>query len=271
MNHCSHKRCARILLATAALFAASHVQAAAFYLTQVGTPGSLGTAGAANPTNTFGADSAWTNPAGMTGIDKDVAVAGFQVVIPNMKFDSGRADAGGKDGGNAGNTAYIPSGFIVKKLNDRWRAGISITAPQGGGVNYGDDFVGRYATYKAELAAVALSPSLGYKVNDKFSVGAGVSIIYTHYEQAIAINSSGITPGPAVLPDAKVRFDNATDIGYQPFAGLTWALTDRALLGVVYRARMDVDLDGDVNVRNWSSPLPKPKLNDIEIGWDNPP
>ncbi|MGB5735253.1 MAG: hypothetical protein WBM40_12520, partial [Thiohalocapsa sp.] len=35
---------------------------AGFYLTEVGTPGSLGTAGAANPTNTVSADASWTNP-----------------------------------------------------------------------------------------------------------------------------------------------------------------------------------------------------------------
>ena len=41
--------------------------AAGFYISEVGTPGSLGTAGVANPTNTFAADSAWANLAGMQG------------------------------------------------------------------------------------------------------------------------------------------------------------------------------------------------------------
>ena len=41
-------------------------KAAAFYISEFGTPGSLGTAGVANTTNTFDADSAFTNPAGMT-------------------------------------------------------------------------------------------------------------------------------------------------------------------------------------------------------------
>lgn len=260
----------QVLLAGAVLLASFNIQAAGFYLTQIGTPGSLGTAGAANPTNTQGADAAWTNPAGMTGIDKDVFVAGMQMVVPKVEFDPSRADAGGEDGGNAGNRAYIPSAFYVKKVNERTRLGISVVAPQGGGVNYGDDFVGRYATYKAELAAVALSPSIGFRVSDRFSVGAGVSVIYTQYEQAIALNPAALDPLLGGLPDAKVRFDNATDVGYQPFVGLTWDMTDRLLLGVVYRGKMDVDLEGDVNIRNWSLPVGKPKINEIDIGWDNP-
>jgi long-chain fatty acid transport protein len=95
-------------------------------------------------------------------------------------------------------------------------------------------------------------------------------VIYTQYEQAIALNPAALDPLLGGLPDAKVRFDNATDVGYQPFVGLTWDMTDRLLLGVVYRGEMDADLEGDVNIRNWSLPVGKPKINDIDIGWDNP-
>ncbi len=241
------------------------VLAAAFYIPEVGSPASLGTAGVANVTNTVGPATAWSNPAGMTGLDRDQALAGFQVVVPRLKFDSSVATAGGRDGGNAGNTAVIPGLFYVNKFNARTRLGISLVAPQGGGVNYGDDFVGRYQTSRAELAAIGVSPSIGFKVNDRFSIGAGVSIIYTKFEQTIAINQTNLVPG---APDGKVRFDNATDLGYQPFLGLTWQFTDRALLGVVYRAEMDVDLEGDVNFRNLV--IPTPAVKDVDIGWDNP-
>jgi long-chain fatty acid transport protein len=115
-------------------------------------------------------------------------------------------------------------------------------------VNYGDDFVGRYAVSKAILGAVSISPSIGYKANDRFSIGGGVSFIHTMLDENIAINAAAIVPG---TQDAKVKLDNLTDWGYQPFAGLTYQVTDRAMLGVVYRAKMDVDLDGDLNIRNW--------------------
>ncbi len=57
-------------MALPCVMCAPAVQAAAFYVSEFGTPGSLGTAGVANTTNTFGADSACTNPAGMTGLSK---------------------------------------------------------------------------------------------------------------------------------------------------------------------------------------------------------
>jgi len=258
----------RALIGCTAALLAQAAPAAGFYISEVGTPGSLGTAGVANPVNTVSADSSWTNPAGMTGLQQDEMLAGMQVLLPKIEFDSSVAEAGGKDGGNAGNIAAIPAFFMVKKLNDRVRLGFSLVAPQGGAMNYGDDFVGRYGASKVALAAMGGSPSIAYKVNDRLSLGGGVSIIYTQFEQTIAINQNALLPGPGTLPDGKVKFDNMTDLGYQPFLGLTYYLSDSLMLGVVYRAEMDVNLEGDLNFRSLA--FPTPPANDIEIDWDNP-
>ena len=249
-----------------ALLVSQSASAAGFYISEVGTPLSLGTAGAANPTNTFGADSSWTNPAGMTGLDKSEALAGFQVVSPQVEFDSSNASTGnGGDGGNAGNTVAIPSFFYVNAVTDRLRLGVSSAGLMGGGVDYGDGFTGRYATTLAELGAVGISPAIGFKVNDRFSVGAGVSIIYTRFDMDVAINQSAVD-----APDGKFKIVKADDWGYQPYLGLTWHVTDRAMLGLVYRAEMDVNLEGDVKIHNWNLPIPKPKANSIDVDWDNP-
>jgi long-chain fatty acid transport protein len=247
------------------LLATQSALAAGFYISEIGTPLSLGTAGVANPTNTIGADSSWTNPAGMTGLDQSEMLGGFQVVAPNIRFDSSVAEAGGSDGGNAGNALPIPSFFYVNKVTDRLRLGVSVAGIMGGGVDYGDRFVGRYATSLAELGAVGISPAIGFKVNDKFSVGAGVSIIYTRFDEDIAINQSAVGAS-----DGKFKIVKADDWGYQPYVGLTYHLTDRTMLGLVYRAEMDVNLEGDAKIHDWKLPIPKPKANDIDIDWDNP-
>lgn len=253
------------ILGSAAWLVAQPALSAGFYFPEVGTPSSLGTGGVANPTNIYGADAAWTNPAGMTALAEDRIFTGLQVVLPEIEFDSS-AVSGGSDGGNAGETAVIPSLFYLKKLNDRASLGFSITAPLGGGVDYGDDFAGRYETINAFLEGIALSPSLGYEVTERLSLGVGVSFIYTLYEQDIAIN-------PALVPtvdgnDGKIKIENADDWGYQPFFGLTYRVADRALLGVVYRSEMDVDLEGDVSFRNLGDLTPQ--ISSIDVSWDNP-
>ena len=61
-----------LLLATTLLLAATSAFAGGIYLSEFGTPASLGTAGSANVVNNKSADAVYTNPAGMTGIKEDV-------------------------------------------------------------------------------------------------------------------------------------------------------------------------------------------------------
>jgi long-chain fatty acid transport protein len=260
------ERICSLWIASAVVFFCELSVAAGFYFPEVGTPSSLGTGGVANTTNIYGADAAWTNPAGMTALEEDRIFAGLQIVVPEIEFDTDVATGGGSDGGNAGETAAIPSFFYLRKHSDKLRIGFSITAPLGGGIDYGGDFAGRYETINAYLEGIALSPSLAYKLNKQLSVGAGVSFIYTLYEQDIAIN-------PAVVPtldgkDGKLKIEDADDWGYQPFVGFTYQLTDKILFGTVYRAEMDVELTGNLKFQNLG-PL-TPGIDSVDLNWDNP-
>ena len=250
----------RLLMAAAAVLAAGQIQAAGFYLQEIGTPHSLGTAGVANPTNIEGADASWANPAGMAFLKHDQFFAGAQTVVPNMEFDPSVAAAGGRDGGNAGNMVLVPSLFYVHRYSDAVSFGISLAGTMGGGVDYGDDFVGRYSTIKAELSAIGLSPSVAFKVNDNFSVGAGVSIVYTLFEQDIAIDT-------LATGDGKLSIEDADDIGFQPFFSANYRPTDKLLLSLVYRAEMDVELSGNVKVSNVLAPI---GADSIDVDWNNP-
>ena len=135
-------------------------QAAGFHLNEFGTPSSTGMAGVAKVTNNFSADAAWTNPAGMTGLSEDSMVVGATVLSGKVEFDSDVATGGGSDGGNAAEPIFIPSLFYTRVLSEKSRFGLSLVASVGGGVDYGDDFVGRYVVQSVELAGLALTPYL---------------------------------------------------------------------------------------------------------------
>ena len=75
-------------------------QAAGFYISEVGTPGSLGTAGVANPVNTISADSSWTNPAGMTSLQQDEMLTITGGVVN-------------------------PTGVLERNFKDTWSAGVA--------------------------------------------------------------------------------------------------------------------------------------------------
>ena len=228
-------------LVTIFLLFSQNALAGGFYLPEIATPGSVGTAGVANVTNVDDASSAFTNPAGMTALEADEVEAGMEVLISVNKFDSDIATAGGSDGGNAGQPAVIPGLFVVKGLNENVKLGFSVAAVAGGGLDYGENFVGRYQAYKAALQTVGAGPSLGYKINDMLSIGAGIYMLYTTFNEKIAVNQSFFGAN-----DGTIQFQNIDDITYQWKAGITFQPTDRLLFGFTYLSEADVDLSGDL-------------------------
>jgi long-chain fatty acid transport protein len=222
----------------------------------------MGTAGVGNVTNTVTADAAWTNPAGMTGIDEDSILAGLVIAESKVEFDSDVATRGGSDGGNAADTAVIPSFFYTRVLSPESRFGFAVGAPFGGGLDYGDDFVGRYSVQSVTLESLAFTPSYAYRVNDQFSVGVGVSVVFTTLEQDIAINRS------ALLPDGQAKFRDLEDDGLQLILGMTYELDDNNLIGAVYRGENDIELDGKLKFEGL--PILNPADQDITIEWTNP-
>jgi long-chain fatty acid transport protein len=215
-----------------------------------------------NPADTIRPKAAWQNPAGMTDIRQTTAQAAAVVLAPTMEFDLDTAGAGGSDGGNAGSVAGIPDLSIVKVIDDRWRAGFSFTALYGGAIDYGRDFAGRYAVQNVSISGVGLTPSVGYKVDSDLSLGAGIAFVRTVFDQKLALNN------PGFLEDGRVHIEEAEDWGYQPFLGMTYRLSDRALLGAVYRFEMELDLEGDVRVRGLG-PGGASLDSEVTLEWDN--
>jgi len=252
----------RVGLAGLAMLGSTVGHAAGFYISELGTPASVGTAGAANVTNNFGPDSAWANPAGLTSVEDGVMTAGLQIVSTTMEFDPTIAEGGGDDGGNAGDVAVIPSFFYHHQLSEKWHYGFGISALQGGGIDYGNDFVGRYGATEVTLQAIAGTFSFGWEATDRLSIGAGASVVYTVFDEKIAINQ----PGP--IADGQIEFDELDDVGVQPIVGLQFKATDNLLLGLSWRGEFDAELEGDLKFRNVV--LPVPAQTDMEIDWTNP-
>jgi long-chain fatty acid transport protein len=248
------------------ILAQGAAHAGGFYLPEIATPGSVGTAGAANPTNTLDSSSAITNPAAMVHLEKDRAyMVGGQIMAPEMSFDSDIATGGGSDGGNAGDIAFAPGFSYVRRIDDKRSVGFGLSALMGGGVDYGDDFVGRYQATSAVLTGAGLTVSYGYKVNDEVSIGAGLTGVYTVFEQDIAINR------PAALPDGEVSLEDLDGWDPQFTLGLTWRLNPKALLGIVYRSKAEIELEGKLKTKN----LPAPPFSlldgqDITLEFDAP-
>ena len=85
----------------------------------------------ANPVYNLGPESAWMNPAGMTGVKTATVAASVGGILPVFKFNPSVAQAGGTDGGNSGVNGFLPNFYAVVPATDDLRFGFSMLSPFG--------------------------------------------------------------------------------------------------------------------------------------------
>ena len=193
------------------ILATAPVQAGALALYEEATP-DMGVAGAGRQAAAQDASTASGNPAGMTRLDRSQLQGGFLGIYPKTKFKVQETNVSGGGVGNAG--YFTPAGtlYYVHSLNPDLKLGLGIGSYMGAGLDYGDDWAGRYYAEKVDLFTAFINPSVGYRVNPWLSIGGGVSLVYGEMSARTAINTV-LEPG-----DGRINYD-ASDVGYGFNAG----------------------------------------------------
>src|SRR5262245_17510984 len=146
------------------LIAADRAQGAGFALYEQGISG-LGNAYAGAAAVAEDATTVWWNPAGMSRLPKGKHVAfGAAAIEPSWKFsNNGSAAAPGRtlggEGGDAGDTAFVPSAFFAMDFGDRWNFGVGISVPFGLKTEYDSTWLGRFQGIKSEVQTVNINPA----------------------------------------------------------------------------------------------------------------
>ena len=217
-------------------------QAGGLYLPENGGPIN-GTAQAGSGAVARDAETAFLNPAGMTRLDS------LEVILTIMPFSLGfqfnpapETTVSGSDGGNQGGWFPGLAYFMAIPINERVAAGLSVTSPAGLVLDPSDDWVARSWTTKSVLIALNFEPSVGVRLGESWSVGAGLDIQYLTFQQDLL--------GP--LLDTPIGIDgDSWDVGLS--ASLLWEPLETARLALRYRSRVSHDLDGDLVVNSTRS------------------
>ncbi len=178
-------------LVLAAVLAGGSAWAGGISLYEFGSP-DVGLAAAGYAARAQDASTVFTNPAGMSRLEKSQVLGGLQALYGNVEFSPGSATTvAGSDGGTA--VGWIPGGslFVVQKLNPDWSVGFGVLSYFGLAESYDDNWVGRYYVQKSTLIGLTLTPAVSYRVNNWLSVGAGLNIMYGYVDSEIAINNIG--------------------------------------------------------------------------------
>ena len=147
------------------------------------------------------AETAYTNPAGMTRFDEKTTSLGAVLFHSFKEFEVDESLTT-VDGGNpdSGDPVLIPAYYHIRPLGDNWRFGFSANLSGGFGDSSGSTWAGRYYSDEFTLAFVSLTPSLAYPVSEKLSLGVSVPVTMSHSVTTSRINS----PGPDA-PDGKLE------------------------------------------------------------------
>jgi long-chain fatty acid transport protein len=193
------------------------------------------------------ASTIFFNPAGMSKIEGMQIVAAGHLIDLSAKFSNsgstGPAAMGpttGGNGGEAGDAALVPNFYFVMPIGDQLHFGVGVNVPYGLTTEYDDSWVGRFQGIKSELTAVNVNPSLSFKINDKFSIGAGLN-----YQRMDVELTNAAVLGAGVEGRAKLEADDDT-WGWN--AGILFQPVPATKIGVAYRSTMEYNLHGTTSV-----------------------
>lgn len=231
------------LMASFSAIAPMQLQAAGYALLEQGASG-VGYANAGGAARAEDVSSLYMNPASMTYLPDEQVTNLLHVVNLNSEFqDKGSAPAAGRtlggDGGNLGDLAFVPNFSYAKRLSPQLSVGIAVNSPFGLKTEYGRGWLGRYQSIESSIKTANINPSIAYKVNDRLSLGFGVSAMQMEGKLTQAVNF-----GPAGDGRAKV---DGNDWGFGWNVGAILQATESTRFGVAYRSKVEQQLDGDAN------------------------
>ncbi len=259
-----------LLLVLAVSSHAGSAMASGFALIEQSASG-LGNAFAGGAAATDDASVQFYNPAALTEIKGTRASAAGHYIMPSAKMSnaSARVVTLGNipytgSTGDGGVNGFVPNFYYTRDLDSQLKFGFAVNVPFGLSTEYDAGWIGRYHALKSAVEAINLNPSLALKVNDRLSLGAGVSAQYFSAELTSAVDSGSIcyaqvlkaggnpavscapanlTPGnQAVDSYAKIE---GNDWGYGFNLGLLYKPMDAMRIGVAYRSSIKQNLSGD--------------------------
>lgn len=136
----------------------------------------------------------------------------------------------------------VPHLYATTELNERFALGLGVFVPFGSETEYQADSVLRYNVNKTGVTAVAVNPTVAYKINDNHSFGFGLVAQYLTAELRQYANMGPIL-GQANGIDAYADVEG-DDIGFGYNFGYLWDINEDVRVGASYRSKVSHDLEG---------------------------
>ena len=224
-------------LGVAAALAAQSVFGAGFGIYEGSARGNaMGTEVTADPASP---SVLYNNAAGMTELEGTQIEAGATFIRPSQTVQT--TTAAGTENNDADSKWWTPPHvYATHQFNDKVWTGIGIFSRYGLGVEYDDDWAGRYNCQKATIQSIDVNPSVAFKLLDNLSLAAGLRAEWFEFELDKAI------PTGTPFEDPDLQFHMKGDswgIGYN--LGAYYKATDWLAFGLAYDSEVEQEVEGD--------------------------
>lgn len=199
------------------------------------------------------ASTAFYNPAGITRIKNQQFVIGDVGVLSDIKYrgtsavrlilpNGTLAPVGTTQNAVAqgGSFSQIPNFYYVAPLSPNLGFGLSVNAPFGLRTDYGVDSALRYAATKSQIEVVDVSPSLGFNVTQKLSLGFGFDIqrMAAQFDEVATTGTNTDTYGT----------DKGWGTAYGYHLGALFQFTPSTRVGIAYNSQVNHHIRGTSRV-----------------------
>ncbi|WP_323908407.1 outer membrane protein transport protein [Aeromonas veronii] len=239
------------LIAATIALATGQVHAAAFQLNEHSASG-LGRAYAGEAAIADNASVLARNPAAMTTFDKMAVSVSGTYIKPDVDVNGSVGTPFGaipaSESGIAP-AAFVPAAYFIQPLNDQWAWGIGLFSNYGLSTEYSKTFPAGAGAGDTELMTLNINPNIAYRINEHFSVGAGINAVYG----AAELNRYAGLLGPLNPPsqggplatDTRLAHLKGDTWGFGWNVGTLYEVNGNNRFALTYRSQVDMSFDGD--------------------------
>lgn len=250
-----------VAAAVLAAVTGSSAMAAGFMLTEQSVTG-LGRAYAGAGIVGDDNSAVWYNPAGMTLLSGTQFQMGG--VFVTLDFPLETTDGSYSDNGRK-YSVPIPHMFFTSQLTDDMWFGFGLTVPYGMSTEYKRNSPLNALGMNAEVKVFDLNPNLAWKINDKVSFGAGVSLQYATAQFEAANPQSRQLMGDSGYYGRL----NVDSLAWGFNMGLMWSPVETVRFGLAYRSAINHHAEGKYRVGAGGSLFGNADWREHNVGHSN--
>ncbi|ODP97668.1 long-chain fatty acid transporter [Salinivibrio sp. SS3] len=234
------------LVATSLSLLAVQAHSAGFQVSETSVSG-LGRAFAGEAAIADNAAVGARNAAALTRFNTTAFSGGLSIIDPDVHADVEATSPLTTDAKDIAPTEYVPNIHIIQPIDDKLAVGFSAFSNFGLSTDYPKDFHAGSIAGSTELVTMNFNPNIAYKLNDQWSIGAGISAIYADAElkrQKGALSLQNPPNGLGGNASDQVAKLTGDGWGFGWNLGLLWEINEDNRFGLTYRSQTDVTLDG---------------------------